>query len=89
MDRLFAFRADQPGFAAVALDSETTVRAHHHPLCRAEGQIMTAHGCTPDFPRLLPPGGIMAMTRANQSMGNFMQDRICNMVNRRLARIMP
>ena len=41
--------------------------------------MAAAHGSRPDFDALSLPDPIVTVTRAHQSMGNLMQDRIANL----------
>ena len=49
---------------------------------------MTTHRRATNFPGLLPPDRIMAMARTNQCMGDFMQNRIFDMIKWRVPGIM-
>ena len=70
-------------------DLETALGAAHQPGFGREIQRMAPCRAATDFARLAPPHRIMPMARADQRVGNFMEDGIADVIIAGMPHIMP
>ena len=70
-------------------DRKTAIWTGHHPSGPGKRQIMAPCRATTDLAGFLPPNSVMTMMRPDKRMGNFMQNRITNMICIGVPNIQP
>ena len=70
-------------------DRKTAIWTGHHPSGSGKRQIMAPCRATTDLAGFLSPNSVVTMVRPDKRMGNFMQNRITNMICISVPNIQP